>query len=229
MGTASEQQGITVAEYLEKEKINESKHEYVNGLVYARGGVSCGHNIIAMNLATALHSHLRGGPCQTFMADMKVHLQLRGDELFYYPDVMVGCDPSDRAQYYLERPLFIAEVLSPASERIDRREKWLAYTHLDSLAAYLILEQEHSHALLYRRTANWMTESLGMGDRLILPELECAACKAEAECMHGRQSQPECASKEAKARLASHLRGTECYRDCLCTGVATRSAPKRKR
>lgn len=61
------------------------------------------------------------------------------------------------------------------------------------------------------------------------PGTECAAYKAEAECMHGRQSQPGCASKEARARLASRLRGVECYRDCFCTGVATGSAPKRKR
>ncbi len=72
----------------------------MNGLVYARGGAGRGHNIIAMNLATTLHTHLRGGPCQTFMAVMKVHLQLGGDELFYYPGVMVGYDPNDRTQYY---------------------------------------------------------------------------------------------------------------------------------
>jgi hypothetical protein len=61
------------------------------------------------------------------------------------------------------------------------------------------------------------------------PGTECAAYKAEIECLRGRQSRSECASKEAKARLAKRLRGAECYRECFCTAVATGSVPKRKR
>lgn len=61
------------------------------------------------------------------------------------------------------------------------------------------------------------------------PGTECAAYTTEAKCMRERQSRPECASKEAKARLVSRLRGVECYRDCFCTGVATGSPPNPKR
>jgi len=161
-----------VDKYLEGELATEVKHEYVAGIVYAMGGASREHNIIAMNLGAALHGHLRGGPCQTFMADMKVHLRLGDDEIFYYPDVVVGCDPDDRARYYLERPRFIAEVASPATERVDRREKLLAYTRLESLTTYLILEQDRPAGLLYRRSADWATEPLAGDDRFELPELE---------------------------------------------------------
>ena len=163
---------IGVAEYLEGEQATEVKHEYVAGTVYAMGGASREHNIISMNLGTALHGHLRGGPCQTFMADMKVHLRLGDDEIFYYPDVVVGCDPEDRARYYLERPRLIAEVASPATERVDRREKLLAYTRLESLASYLILEQDRPAGLLYRRSTDWTAEALTGGERFELPELE---------------------------------------------------------
>jgi Uma2 family endonuclease len=179
MAIVAEQQGVSVAEYLEGEKATEIKHEYVNGTVYAMGGASREHNIISMNLGSALHGHLRGGPCQTFMADMKVHLRLGDDELFYYPDVVVGCDAPDNHRYYLERPRFVAEVLSPASERIDRREKFLAYTRLDSLSAYLLLEQERPAGVVYRRDADWRGEHLGEADTLQLPELEFSLPMAE--------------------------------------------------
>ena len=179
MSTAVGQEDISVAEYLEGEKATEIKREYVNGTVYAMGGASREHNIVSMNLGTALHSQLRGGPCQTFMADMKVHIRLGDDELFYYPDVVVGCDGEDAHRYYLERPHFIAEVLSPASERIDRREKFLAYTRLDSLSAYLLLEQERPAGVVYRRDADWRGEYLGEADSLQLPELEFSLPMAE--------------------------------------------------
>jgi hypothetical protein len=61
------------------------------------------------------------------------------------------------------------------------------------------------------------------------PGTECAAYKAEVECLRGRQSRPDCASKDAKPRLAKRLRGAECYRDCFCTAVAAGAAPKGKR
>lgn len=110
MGLATEPHGVTVAEYLEGEQSTEVKHEYVNGMVYAMGGASREHNLVAGNLFAALHVHLHGGPCQTFMADMKVHLRLGDDELFYYPDIVVGCDPEDRERYFLERPRFIVDL-----------------------------------------------------------------------------------------------------------------------
>lgn len=172
MGMANARTFTPVDEYLQGELETEIRHEYVNGTVYAMGGASRNHNIVTMNLGTALHAALRGGPCQTFMADMKVHLRLGDDELFYYPDVMVGCDPDDRHRYYLERPRVIAEVASPATERVDRREKLLAYTRLDSLATYLIVEQQRPAVQVYRRSAGWAAEHLGAEDRLELPELE---------------------------------------------------------
>lgn len=174
MGVADERPntGIRVDEYLEGEQATEVKHEYVGGTVYAMGGASREHNIIAGNLFAVLHGHLRGGPCQTFMADMKVHLRLGEDEIFYYPDVAVGCEPDDRARYYLERPRFIAEVASPATERVDRREKLLAYTRLEDLESYLILEQDRPAGLLHRRSADWSAQSLAGGDHFELPGLD---------------------------------------------------------
>lgn len=37
-------------------------------------GVSRAHNLICLNLAAAMQSHLRGGPCQVFIADVRVRV-----------------------------------------------------------------------------------------------------------------------------------------------------------
>ncbi len=60
---------VPVADYLEGELRGQVRHEYVEGKVYALVGASGPHNIIAGHLFAALQAHLRGGPCQVFMAE----------------------------------------------------------------------------------------------------------------------------------------------------------------
>jgi Uma2 family endonuclease len=83
-------------------------------------------------------------------------------QVYYYPDVMVCCDPTDNARYYRERPRFILEVLSEETRRTDEREKTLAYFHTPSLEAYVIVEQERLAVTVFRRDRGqwWKTETL---------------------------------------------------------------------
>ena len=65
---------LTVAEYLESEKISSVRHEYLAGYVYAMTGTSAAHNLIAGNVFARLRAHLRGGPCQVLISDMKLRI-----------------------------------------------------------------------------------------------------------------------------------------------------------
>ena len=67
---------------------------------------------MAGNLFIAIGSHLRGKRCRVFKGDMKVRLNLNEKDLFYYPDVMVVCDPADSEPYSKTRPKLIVEVMS---------------------------------------------------------------------------------------------------------------------
>ena len=147
----SQPRGLSVADYLAFEERSEIKHEYINGEIYAMAGASVRHNRIAGNLFARLLAHLRGSPCQVFFADVKLHLQEQGVEIFYYPDLMVCCDPNDRDPYYRTRPCLLVEVLSEGTARIDQREKLFAYARLDSLQGYLLLEQDRIGAVLHWR------------------------------------------------------------------------------
>jgi Uma2 family endonuclease len=78
--------------YLVWEGDQATKHEYFHGAVFAMVGAPDRHVTISGNVFVALREHLRGGPCRTFIADMK--LRVDATDAFFYPDVMVTCDES---------------------------------------------------------------------------------------------------------------------------------------
>ena len=164
MGLHPKSQQLSVEDYLQGEEGGEVRHEYIGGDVYAMVETGDLHNLIAGNLFAALHPLLRDTPCRLFMSDMKVRLRVASDDAFYYPDLMLACDPDDRATYYRTRPRLIVEVLSKATERIDRREKLLAYTSIDSLQEYLLLSQDRTQAELHRRAEGWRAQILTAGE-----------------------------------------------------------------
>jgi len=163
---------LTVEEYLEGERLSEIRHEYVGGQVYAMAGASDDHNRIAGNILTALNEALRGKRCEPFMADMK--LKLPESDAFYYPDVLVACDPADNAKYFRERPTVVFEILSPDTERTDQREKRYAYGSIPTLKVYVIVAQDRRELTILRRerSGSWKPEVLTGPDQVLkLPEI----------------------------------------------------------
>jgi Uma2 family endonuclease len=112
---------IKLEDYLAGESASEVKHEFIGGSLYAMSGASTEHNQIALNMAVAFWTHLRGEPFRVFVSDVKVRLEISGDDAFYYPDVMVGCDSRDTHRLYLRFPKLLVEVASESTERLDRR------------------------------------------------------------------------------------------------------------
>ncbi len=83
-------QGLTPDEYLQRERLAESKSEYVNGEVFARAGASLTHNALVKNLSDFFSRRkLRASSCTAFIADMRVYL--RGDCVYCYPDFSICC------------------------------------------------------------------------------------------------------------------------------------------
>jgi len=160
---------LSVDDYLAGEEVSEVKHEYLGGNAYAMAGATTEHNQISMNIAFAFRTHLTGKRCRVFMSDVKVRLTTVGEDAFYYPDVMVGCDPRDTHQLYLLFPKVIVEVSSESTERLDRGEKRLAYQTLESLEEYLIVAQDRAEVTIFRRTNKWAPETTaGLGQKVTL-------------------------------------------------------------
>ena len=104
------QDWISPEDYLESELTSEIRHEYLAGQVYAMSGASGEHNRIVTDIFLALGNHLRGKRCEAFINDMKARIVLKGEDWFYYPDILVNCDPTGQKKYYCETPSVIVEV-----------------------------------------------------------------------------------------------------------------------
>jgi Uma2 family endonuclease len=92
------------------------------------------------------------------MSDIRVNFKLRGDDYFYYPDIVVTCDKRDTDPRAVHFPKLIIEVLSESTERVDRREKFLAYTHIASLEEYVLVGQDPREVTVFRRSGDWRSE-----------------------------------------------------------------------
>jgi Uma2 family endonuclease len=151
--TALAQPKFAAEDYLAWEAKQPVKHEYFAGEVYAMAGGSDAHVTASGNLYVALRTHLRGTPCRTYIADMK--LRVAAADAYFYPDVFVTCSAAD-AQQPLEKaePVLVAEVISPSTEAFDRGGKFAAYRSLPSLQEYLLIDPDRRSVEVYRRDAS---------------------------------------------------------------------------
>jgi len=140
---------ISPEEYLAGENNSDVKHEYDNGYVVAMVGASRSHNLIALTLASEIKRHIKNKPCRTYISDMKVRIQTKDNDLFYYPDVMVSCDENPPSEYYEDKPVVIIEVLSPSTETRDKLEKLSAYSNIPTLVEYLTIAQDKAEVHRY--------------------------------------------------------------------------------
>jgi len=166
-------------DYLALEARSPVRHEYVAGDVYAMTGASLRHNVIVGNVFALLRAHLRGTPCRAFVADAKLRIAKAG--AYYYPDVMVTCDPRHLTvgadDQVVEAPKLVVEVLSAWTEGTDRREKLMAYRGIPSLQEYVLIAQDEAKIEIHRRQGDfgWQIVTLTPGDPVELKSLEFAS------------------------------------------------------
>ena len=159
------------ADYLAWENEQPERNEYINGEVFAMSGASDAHGTVAGNLFAVLHAHTRGTPCKPFIADMKVHVDTVNS--FFYPDIVVTCDPRDRgpdASHAKQHPALIVEVLSPSTEAYDRGNKFAAYRQLASLQEYVLVSLDARRVEVFRRDigGHWVLYPFAFDERLEL-------------------------------------------------------------
>ncbi len=167
MQTAEKADFVSAQEYLDAEATSQVRHEYLGGLVYAMAGETVTHNLISQNLLFHIRRGTKGGPCRVFIRDIRVNFHLNTDEYFYYPDIVVTCDKRDTHPRFVRHPKLIIEVLSESTERIDKREKFFAYTSIESLQEYVLVAQSPREAILFRRHNGWKAEKIS-GDKAAL-------------------------------------------------------------
>ena len=160
-------QKMSMAEFLAWEEHQPERHEFYRGDIFAMVGGSARHNRVILNLAARLGSHFEGTPCQVFAEGMKVELA----QGYLYPDVMVTCGkPEAGDEQVIKDPKVIIEVLSPSTRGYDRRDKFILYRELDSLAQYALVDPSERRVEVFTRgDANtWTLVDQSDADQLFL-------------------------------------------------------------
>ncbi|HWH70913.1 MAG TPA: Uma2 family endonuclease [Candidatus Sulfotelmatobacter sp.] len=74
--------------------------------------------------------------------------------------MVVTCEPRDTDPRFVRYPKLIIEVLSESTERVDRQEKFFAYTTIESLEEYVLVAQTSVEFIVFRRATGWRAEKI---------------------------------------------------------------------
>ena len=165
--------------YLDFERNQDNRHEFLDGNVYAMASESLDHSKICFNLYGYIHQKLRGKSCSRFSPNMKIATNNEG--LFSYPDLAVVCgEPAflDDRKDINKNPRVIFEVLSPWIPNYDRREKFFRYTnYLETLHDYILISQDEPIVEHFTKQENGGWESIEIRGLDAILEIESIECE----------------------------------------------------
>jgi len=143
----------TFREYVAHDSASSTKHELLDGQIYARPGGTPEHSALIASVTTHIANQLRGGPCRVHISDLRVRVAETG--LATYPDVTVLCGPWERDSEdanTIVNPTVVVEVLSPSTEAYDRGEKIEHYKRIPTLRACLLIAHDRREIELWTRS-----------------------------------------------------------------------------
>lgn len=164
---------VTYEDYLEAERETTTKHEWLDGVVYAMAGGTLEHSRLAMNMTAALKTAL--SKCEVFQSDAM--LFVRATELSTYADGVIVCGGVESQKVErngrvigeaLVNPTVIVEVLSDSTEEYDRGEKFAHYIRIHSLREYVLVSQDPPRIEVFRRPqrGHWHREQANAGETI---------------------------------------------------------------
>ncbi len=133
---------MSPSDFLEWERKQEYKHEYIGGEIVAMAGASINHNRILTNLIVSAGSYLKNKACNIFPSDLRIAVKSKNS--FFYPDATIVCgEPEfddDGIKDTVKNPSVIFEILSPSTEDYDTGKKFFFYMQIESLRQYIIID-----------------------------------------------------------------------------------------
>lgn len=165
----------TYADYVALEKESSTKHEFLDGEIYAMAGGSEEHSALAVRVLSALDGAIGDRPCRVHDSDLRVYVEAVG--LATFPDGSVVCGPLQQhppspAATALN-PAILLEVTSDSSEEYDTHEKLEAYRTIPTLREYIIVSHRERRITVHRRgtAGEWTTRVAIAGGRIAIETL----------------------------------------------------------
>ncbi|HEY6408927.1 MAG TPA: Uma2 family endonuclease [Ktedonobacteraceae bacterium] len=173
---------MTVEQYLALDESSDARYEYLDGYVYLLrppssayddqavdiAGGSIAHAALCARLVSLLDQALPDGPCMVYTSDARMRV---AERQYFYPDVTVAS--GEQAGTMLANPVVVIEVVSPTTEKRDRRAKFKAYKALPSVQEYVLIGSEYQAIEVHRREGNfWRQYHYREGDLVELKSLD---------------------------------------------------------
>jgi Uma2 family endonuclease len=166
----------TYADYVALERMSPTKHEFLDGEIYAMAGGTEDHSALAAEVLRVLGNALGERPCRVHTSDLRVYVEAVG--LATFPDGAVVCGkleqhpPSPEATAL--NPSVLVEVTSDSSEEYDHGTKLDAYRTIPTLRAYVIVSHRERRITVHGRAdaaEAWSTRVAISGGRVAVEDL----------------------------------------------------------
>jgi Uma2 family endonuclease len=142
---------VTATAYFALDEASETRHELVEGEVYAMAGGSPNHARLSSRIGQIVGPQVRGRSCDTYSSDLRVALTY---DTYAYPDHTVVCGPPElhpENRHTVVNPRVVFEVLSPETEDYDRGRKSTLYRRIPSLQSVVLIAQDKPEVETYER------------------------------------------------------------------------------
>jgi Uma2 family endonuclease len=183
---------MTLDEFLRWDDGTETHYELIGGFPVAMAPPAAAHRILATRLVSRIDAALASRrPCNA-QGEAGIIRPDRADT-YFEADIAATCERHESGQQALNEPFLIVEILSPSTERHDRRVKLPVYRQLATVQEILFIDSDGIYAELHRRSgAQWVTEILrgaeavlalsSVGIEIPLGDLYDGIALPDAEC-----------------------------------------------
>ena len=174
---------MTLDEFLRWDDGTDTRYELIGGFPLAMAPPARPQVIAARIVARLEEALRRRRPCRALVEAGILHPD-RADT-FFVADIAMTCAPYEPGDQSVDAPLLLIEVLSPSTERHDRRIKLPAYQRIGSLQEIVLIDSDMPFAELYRRQGDiWTVQSI-QGIDSLLPFASIGVEIAMAELYEG--------------------------------------------
>jgi Uma2 family endonuclease len=166
----------TYADYVGLELTSPTKHEFLDGEIYAMAGGSEEHSALAAEVLGAFRDATRQGPCRVHTSDLRIYVEASG--LATFPDGAVICGMLEQhgasPKATALNPTVLLEVTSDSSEEYDIGEKFEHYRTIPALLDYVVVSHRERRITVSSRSATgeWLTRVAISGGRVSISGLK---------------------------------------------------------
>jgi Uma2 family endonuclease len=177
MSVARRVHRYTYADYVALERESPTKHEFLDGEIYAMAGGSEEHSALAAEVLRALGNAAADKPCRVHTSDLRIYVEAEG--LATFPDGAVICGPLQQhtpsPKATALNPAVLVEVTSDSSEEYDTGTKLEIYRTIPSLREYVIVSHRERRITVHRRVNGdeWITRVAIAGGRVSVETVGC--------------------------------------------------------